>query len=68
MIQQAIDEGYSYYNMLGISGFFKKGEDGYGVFDFKRGFNACVVEYIGNFTLPVSNLLYKIGMRKQNKE
>lgn len=68
MIQEAVDEGYSYYNMLGISGFFKKGEDGYGVFDFKRGFNACVVEYIGNFILPVRQFLYKISMHKQNKD
>lgn len=52
MIQEAIEEGYTDYNFYGISGFFEKGQEGYGVFDYKRGFNADVHEYIGNFILP----------------
>ena len=68
MIQQAIDEGYSYYNMLGISGFFKKGEDGYGVFDFKRGFNAVVVELVGNFILPLHTMLFDVYKKKNHLE
>ena len=55
MIQKAIDEGYSMYNFYGISGYFEKDQDGFGVFDFKRGFNAEIVELIGDFTLPISS-------------
>ena len=60
MIQTAIEEKYDFYNFYGISGYFNKGEDGYGVFDFKRGFNATVVELIGNYILPVKPLMFSI--------
>ena len=60
MIQEAIDEGYDAYNFYGISGFFEKGQEGYGVFDYKRGFNAVVHEYIGNFILPCKPLVFKL--------
>ncbi len=59
MIQEAIEEGYDAYNFYGISGFFEKGQEGYGVFDYKRGFNADVHEYIGNFILPCKPLVFK---------
>ncbi len=36
MIQEAIKEGYDFYNFYGISGYFEPGKEGYGVFDFKR--------------------------------
>ena len=32
MIQEAMDEGYDLYNFYGISGYFNKGEEGFGVF------------------------------------
>ncbi|MGN8809592.1 peptidoglycan bridge formation glycyltransferase FemA/FemB family protein [Absicoccus porci] len=60
IIQEAIDKGYSYYNFYGISGYFEPGQEGYGVFDFKRGFHADVVELIGNYILPISPTLYKL--------
>ena len=60
MIQEAIDKGYSYYNFYGISGYFEPDQEGYGVFDFKRGFHADVVELIGNYILPISPTLYKL--------
>ena len=60
MIQKAINEGYSTYNFYGISGLFEKGDEGYGVFDFKRGFNAVVHEYIGNFILPCKPGVFNI--------
>lgn len=31
IIQEAIEKGYDYYNMHGISGYFEKGQEGYGV-------------------------------------
>lgn len=60
MIQEAIQEGYDFYNFYGISGYFEPGKEGYGVFDFKRGYNAVVHEYIGNFILPCKPLIFKI--------
>lgn len=60
MIQEAIKEGYDLYNFYGISGYFEPGKEGYGVFDFKRGFNAIVHEYIGNFILPCKPFIFKI--------
>ena len=59
-IQEAIDEGYDLYNFYGISGYFRKDEEGYGVFDYKRGYNAVVREYIGNFILPCKPFIFKI--------
>lgn len=60
MIQEAIKEGYDFYNFYGISGYFEPGQEGYGVFDFKRGYNAVVHEYIGNFILPCKPFIFKI--------
>ena len=58
MIQEAIEEGYDFYNFYGISGYFEKGQEGYGVFDYKRGYNALVHEYIGNFILPCKPIVF----------
>ncbi|MCI6515332.1 MAG: aminoacyltransferase [Erysipelotrichaceae bacterium] len=68
MIRKAKQLGCTRYNFYGISGYFKEGEEGYGVFDFKRGFNAVVEEYIGNFILPVKPAVYNIYnmLKKQN--
>ena len=60
MMRKAKELGCTRYNFYGISGYFKEGEEGYGVFDFKRGFNAVVEEYIGNFILPVEPTEYKL--------
>ena len=60
MIKKAVELGCTRYNFYGISGCFKPEEEGYGVFDFKRGFNATVEEYIGNFFLPVKPVVFKL--------
>lgn len=60
MIQEAVRAGCDYYNMYGISGYFEKGEEGYGVFDFKRGFNCTVVEFIGRYHLVFHPFFYWI--------
>ena len=68
MIRKAKQLGCTRYNFYGISGYFHEGEEGYGVFDFKRGFNAVVEEYIGNFILPVRPAVYQLYkmLKKQN--
>lgn len=69
-IQDAYKEGFESCNFYGISGNFEKENNPvYGVYEFKRGFGGNVIEYIGQFTLPVNkfnvvyNLLKKIFHR-----
>lgn len=54
MIQYGLEHGYDRYNFYGISGYFNKQEEGFGVYQFKRGFNGYVEELIGIFEKPVS--------------
>lgn len=67
MIKYALNHGYEAYNFYGITGEFSEDSDMFGLFNFKRGFNAEVKELIGEFTLitnsfynGVYNLMYKI--------
>lgn len=59
MIQQAIDHGCSRYNFYGISGDFNESAEDYGVFTFKRSFNAVVAELVGDFTYVARPTEYK---------
>lgn len=59
MLKFAIDEGYDKFNFYGIDGNFNEESANYGLFDFKRGFNADVHELIGEFDLIVNKSLYK---------
>ena len=66
MIQYALDEGIDQYNFYGISGDFTENAEDYGVIQFKKGFNAVVNEYIGDFIKPIKGPAYKIynGLNK----
>ncbi len=60
-IKDAYKEGFKACNFYGISGNFEKENNPfYGVYEFKRGFGGEVIEYIGQFTLPVTffNTIY----------
>lgn len=66
MINYAIDNNYEAFNFYGIDGNFNKESKGFGLFDFKRGFNACVHELIGEFDLVIDKpryLLYTISFK-----
>ena len=66
MINYAIDHNYEAFNFYGIDGNFNKESKGYGLFDFKRGFNACVHELIGEFDLVIDKpryLLYTFSFK-----
>ncbi len=66
MIRFAIENGYKQYNFYGITGEFNEDSPMFGLFDFKRGFGACVQELVGEFTYvtnPFYNKLYN-GMFK----
>lgn len=60
MINYAINEGYETFNFYGIDGNFSKEAKGYGLFDFKRGFDACVHELVGEFDLIISKCRYNL--------
>lgn len=53
-IKEAYKEGFKYCNFYGITGDFNKDGKYYGIYEFKKGFNGNVIEYIGEFDLKVS--------------
>lgn len=66
MINYAIDNKYEAFNFYGIDGNFNKESKGFGLFDFKRGFNAKVHELIGEFDLVIDKpryLLYTLSFK-----
>lgn len=66
MIRKAIETGCHVYNFYGISGYFEKEQEGYGVFDFKRGFHAEVIELLGDFILPLKPFTYTMIQKFTN--
>ena len=58
MIKYGIENNYRRYNFYGITGNFDKNDKDYGVYDFKKGFNGYVEEYIGDFELPIGWYYY----------
>lgn len=53
-IKEAYKEGFKYCNFYGITGDFNKDGKYYGIYEFKKGFNGNVIEYVGEFDLKVS--------------
>ncbi len=71
MIKYGILNGYDKYNFYGISEFKDKNNEMYGLYDFKRGFDGNVEEYIGEYDLIISKFwyyMYKIGYEKIYKK
>ena len=59
IIEEYRHKGYTKFNLNGISGDFKNENDPYmGVRRFKLGFNADIMEYIGEFTLTINKGKY----------
>lgn len=58
-IKDAYKMKYKYVNFYGISGDFNQSNKYWGIYEFKRGFNGNVVEYIGEFTLGIG-VKYKL--------
>lgn len=53
-IKEAYKEGFKYCNFYGITGDFDPKGKYYGIYEFKKGFNGNVIEYIGQFDLKVT--------------
>lgn len=68
MIKEAIKRNKKSYNFYGIKGVFDKKDPDYGVYLFKKGFNGHVVEYIGDFYLPISMYYYVQQIRKKMRK
>ena len=60
MIQEAIDRGDDMYDFRGVSGVVDENHPQYGLYRFKKGFNARFVEFIGEVYLPYKPLKYKM--------
>lgn len=59
MLQWALEHGYERYNFYGISGDFTENAIDHGVFEFKKGFNGFIEEYVGDFIFEI-NPLFKV--------
>lgn len=60
IIRYALAHGYDRYNFYGISGLFEKDADGYGIYEFKKGFTGYVVELVGDFYLYLQPGKYRL--------
>ncbi|UBH23412.1 aminoacyltransferase [Macrococcus armenti] len=58
MINYCLEHGYDRYNFYGVSGDFTEDGEDYGVYRFKRGFNAQIEELVGDFTKPINKPKY----------
>ena len=58
IIRYAIQKGIPRYNFYGISGTFDENSEEYGVYLFKRGFHADVVELLGDFQCNIAQKIY----------
>ena len=60
MIQQAIEAKAEMYDFRGVSGVVDESHPQYGLYRFKKGFNATFTEFIGEVYIPFKPLVYKI--------
>ena len=60
IIEEYRGKGYTKFHLNGITGDFTNKNKYLGLFTFKKGFNANVTEYIGEFKLVVNKAKYKI--------
>ena len=56
MIKYSIGQGMEIYDFGGIKGIFDKDHPDYKLYDYKRGYGGYVIEYIGEFDLPIDKL------------
>ena len=59
MIQEAIKGGYDIYDFRGVSGVVDETHPQYGLYRFKKGFNAEFTEFIGEIYIPYKPIVYK---------
>lgn len=64
-IKDAIKKKKKIVNFYGIAGDFNPSNELYKIYELKKGFNCDIVELIGQFNLPITNMyyLYKLGLQ-----
>jgi Uncharacterized protein involved in methicillin resistance len=63
MMKYCMEHNISRYNFYGVSGDFSEDGEDYGVYRFKRGFNAEIEELVGDFVkviAPLQHNIYKV--------
>ena len=60
MIKQAIASGAEMYDFRGVSGVVDETHPQYGLYRFKKGFNATFTEFIGEVYIPFKPIMYKL--------
>ena len=60
MIKEAIQRGCDMYDFRGVSGVVDESHPQYGLYRFKKGFNAEFTEFIGEIYIPYKPLVYKL--------
>lgn len=60
IIETYINKGYNKIHLNGITGDFTKENKFYGLYNFKIGYSADVVEYVGEFDLIINSPLYQM--------
>ncbi len=60
MIQEAIKNGSDIYDFRGVSGVVDENHPQYGLYRFKKGFNAEFTEFIGEIYIPYKPITYKV--------
>lgn len=60
MIKESIARGADMYDFRGVSGVVDESHPQYGLYRFKKGFNAEFTEFIGEIYIPYKALTYKL--------
>ncbi len=60
MLQRACEARCRTYDMTGVPARLREGENGYGLYRFKRGFWPEPTEFLGEMDLPVQPALYRL--------
>lgn len=58
MIKYAIEKGYKRYNFYAVHNSLKDDDDQYGIYQFKKGFGGHVIEFMGEFLLPIDKKIF----------
>ena len=60
MIKEAIENKCDMYDFRGVSGVVDESHPQYGLYRFKKGFNADFTEFIGEIYIPYKPIKYKL--------
>lgn len=68
LIKKFNNDGYSFFDLNGISGEFNEKHKYSGLNEMKLGFHANAIEYIGEFDLIINKTVYNMYQKKNKKK